>query len=139
MGMIAANGLDPASTFLVFGLFQILTGLRYGLPMPVQPLKAIAAIMITSGLPKEAMFGAGLVLGVAMTVLAVTNLITRIADLIRRRPGSGTKRARPARVDPDRVRRGLGLGLGFPGGRPRHLDSPRQPIHTSGASEHNTE
>jgi hypothetical protein len=33
MGMVVASGLDLASTLLVFGAFQVLTGLIYGLPM----------------------------------------------------------------------------------------------------------
>ncbi len=79
MGMIAVNGIDPASTLIVFGSLQILTGLVYGMPMPVQPLKAIAAIMITTGAKPELMYGAGLVLGVAMLVLSLSGGITKIA------------------------------------------------------------
>ena len=33
VGMVVAGGLDPASTFLVLGAFQMLTGLTYRLPM----------------------------------------------------------------------------------------------------------
>ena len=47
VGMILAAGLDAASVLTVFGLMQIGTALRYRMPMPVQPLKAMAA----SGLP----------------------------------------------------------------------------------------
>ncbi len=39
MGMVVAGGLDPASTVLVFGAFQGLTGLSYELPVPVQQLR----------------------------------------------------------------------------------------------------
>lgn len=81
MGMIAINQLDPASTFVIFGLLQVATGLFYGLPMPVQPLKAIATIMITTGARKELMYGAGLVLGITMVGLSISGLITRIASL----------------------------------------------------------
>jgi len=38
MGMVVAGGLDPANTVLVFGAFQVLTGLSYELPLPVQRL-----------------------------------------------------------------------------------------------------
>ena len=37
VGMVLAAGLDGASVFFMFGLLQILTGLVYGLPMPMQP------------------------------------------------------------------------------------------------------
>jgi hypothetical protein len=96
MGMIAINGIDPASTFIVFGSLQILTGLLYGVPMPVQPLKAIAAIMISTGARPELMYGAGLVLGVTMLVLSITGAITRIAAWI-----------------PQCVVRGIQFGLGM--------------------------
>ena len=42
IGMILASNLDVASVFVMFGLMQILTGVVYGLPMPMQPLKAMA-------------------------------------------------------------------------------------------------
>ncbi|RPI70836.1 MAG: hypothetical protein EHM45_24335 [Desulfobacteraceae bacterium] len=39
--------MDGANVFIVFGAFQILMGLVYGLPMPLQPLKAMAVLVIT--------------------------------------------------------------------------------------------
>jgi MFS superfamily sulfate permease-like transporter len=50
IAMIPAAGLDAASVFSLFGLAQIATGLVYGLPMPMQPLKAMAVIVITEKL-----------------------------------------------------------------------------------------
>src|SRR3990172_8263542 len=50
VSMILVSGLDVASVLIMFGLMQILTGLFYGLPMPVQPLKAMAVIVITQKL-----------------------------------------------------------------------------------------
>src|SRR5882724_9008651 len=46
VGMILAAKLDPASVLTMFGLMQLLTGLTYGLPMPAQPLKAMAVLVI---------------------------------------------------------------------------------------------
>jgi hypothetical protein len=50
VGMILVAGFDPASVLIVFGSLQILTGNLYGMPMPVQPLKAVAALVITQKL-----------------------------------------------------------------------------------------
>lgn len=50
VGIIMAAQLDSASVFTVFGIAQILTGVIYGLPMPMQPLKAMAVIVITQKL-----------------------------------------------------------------------------------------
>src|SRR3954468_1285465 len=50
VGMIAAAKLDSASTLVMFGLMQILTGTLYGMPMPAQPLKAMAVLVISQKL-----------------------------------------------------------------------------------------
>ncbi|HBG18257.1 MAG TPA: hypothetical protein DDY32_03005, partial [Desulfobulbaceae bacterium] len=46
VGMIFINKLSPSSVFLTFGLFYLVTGYYYRLPVPVQPLKAVGAIAI---------------------------------------------------------------------------------------------
>jgi hypothetical protein len=48
IGLILVTGLDAVNVFLMFGIMQILTGLIYGIPMPVQPLKLVAVIAISS-------------------------------------------------------------------------------------------
>ncbi len=96
LGMVAINGLDATSAFVMFGTFQILTALRYGLPMPVQPLKAMAAIMIATGAPPGVLFSGGLVVGAAMLILTLTGSIGRIHALL-----------------PAGVVRGIQLGLGI--------------------------
>src|SRR5258708_39739448 len=45
VGVILAAHLDSASAMILFGAMQILTALRYRIPMPVQPLKAVAALV----------------------------------------------------------------------------------------------
>ncbi len=80
---------------IVFGLGQILTGLIYGIPMPVQPLKAMATIMLAQKLSAGTLAGGGLVIGVVMLLLALSGLL----DLL-------------ARIVPGEVVRGMQLGLG---------------------------
>jgi MFS superfamily sulfate permease-like transporter len=96
VGMILAVGLDGASTFIVFGATQILMGLIYGLPMPIQPLKAMAVIVISQKIAPDVLYGGGLAIGIIMLALALTGLLTRLADFI-----------------PRSVVRGLQLGLGL--------------------------
>ena len=43
-------GLAPAGVLFGFAAFLIATGLFYGLPLPVQPMKAISAVILTGGL-----------------------------------------------------------------------------------------
>ena len=95
-GMILACGLDVTSSLVMFGAMQILTGLIYGIPMPVQPLKAMAVIMITQKLGGNILYGGGLAVGVIMLFLSVTGLIDGAAKIV-----------------PKAVIRGIQLGLGI--------------------------
>ncbi len=96
VGMILASGLDAASVLTVFGLMQIATALRYRMPMPVQPLKAMAAIVIAQELPGEVLYGGGLAIGMSMLILTATGMVEWIN-----------------RVVPKPVVRGIQFGLGL--------------------------
>jgi MFS superfamily sulfate permease-like transporter len=84
IGIILASGADSASVFVVFGLMQILTGVLYGLPMPMQPLKAMAVLVITQKLSSELLFSGGLAIGVIMLLLSACGLLDWLASLIPR-------------------------------------------------------
>jgi MFS superfamily sulfate permease-like transporter len=96
VALIVTCGLDAASVCVVFGALQITTGLLYGIPMPVQPLKAMAAIMLVERLSPGTLAGAGLVIGLVMLVLASTGLLDWLG-----------------RAVPKEVVRGIQLGLGL--------------------------
>lgn len=96
VGMIFAAGLNSASVFMVFGALQIVMGLVYGLPMPMQPLKAMAVIVIAKQVPAHVLLGGGLSIGVMMLVLTLTGGLTLLT-----------------RVIPVCVVRGIQLGLGL--------------------------
>jgi MFS superfamily sulfate permease-like transporter len=82
LAMIPAAGLDTASVFTLFGLAQILTGLAYGVPMPMQPLKAMAVIVISQRLSANVLFGGGVAIGVVMLTLAASGLLGWLARVI---------------------------------------------------------
>ncbi len=82
VSLIAVCGLDPASVLVMFGAMQVLTGLTYGIPMPVQPLKAMSVIMITQKLGGDILHAAGLVIGIIMLILSCTGLLNWIARII---------------------------------------------------------
>lgn len=94
--MILAANLNPVSVLTVFGLMQIATALRYRMPMPVQPLKAMAAIVIAQKLPAAVLYGGGLAIGICMLLLCVTGLIEWISRHV-----------------PKPVVRGIQFGLGL--------------------------
>ncbi|MBC6608705.1 transporter [Hymenobacter sp. BT188] len=82
IGIIAASNVDSASVLIMFGLMQLFSGFWYGLPMPVQPLKAFAALVIAQKLPGNVIFGGGLAIGVFMFLLSVLGLIDGLARLV---------------------------------------------------------
>jgi MFS superfamily sulfate permease-like transporter len=96
VGLVLVAKLDSASVLILFGAMQILTGLIYRMPMPVQPLKAMAALVISQKLSGNILFGAGLAIGLIMLVFALTGLIDRLARLV-----------------PKTVVRGIQFGLGL--------------------------
>ncbi|WP_460609570.1 putative sulfate/molybdate transporter [Hymenobacter terrigena] len=82
IGVIAASGIDSASVLILFGLMQVFTGLWYRMPMPVQPLKAFAALVIAQKIPGRVIFGGGLAIGISMFFLSITGLIDGLARLV---------------------------------------------------------
>src|SRR5215472_2670920 len=75
VGVILAAKLDSTSALILFGVMQIFTALRYRMPMPVQPLKAVAALVIAQNIPGNILFGGGLAIGLTMLFLTVTGLV----------------------------------------------------------------
>lgn len=96
VAMILVADLDAASVLIMFGVMQVLSALRYGIPMPVQPLKAMAAIVITHQVAPEVLYGGGLAIGVIMLILVLTGAVSWLV-----------------RVIPRPVVRGLQVGLGL--------------------------
>lgn len=81
MAMVLVNGLDGALVLVAAGLFYVGSGLYFRIPMPVQPLKAVAAISIALALPPSVIGAAGIIMGLTLIVLSWTNLISYIARL----------------------------------------------------------
>jgi MFS superfamily sulfate permease-like transporter len=82
IGVLAASGADSAGVLVMFGLMQVFSGVWYGMPMPVQPLKAFAALVIAQKIPGRVIYGGGLAIGVSMFVLSITGLIDALARLV---------------------------------------------------------
>ena len=98
IALITINGLGFTPIFLMVGLFYLLAGLYFKLPIPVQPLKVVAAIAIASPdkVTLPVMAATGIIFGAFLLFLSVTGLINHIARLF-------TKS----------VVRGIQLGLGL--------------------------
>lgn len=84
VGVTIAADLHPGTVFLLFGALQIATGLVYRLPMPVQPLKAMAAVVIAQQIGGPILAAGGLLVGVTMLALARTGALDWIARTVPR-------------------------------------------------------
>jgi len=81
IALISLNHMNPTAVFLAAGLAYILAGAYFRIPMSVQPFKAVAAIALALALPPSSIATAGLLMGVLMAVLGITNLVTVLAKL----------------------------------------------------------
>lgn len=96
LGAIAVAGLAPTPVLLGFAAFYVATALVYRLPIPVQPMKAVAAVLLTGGITGAGLAASGVMIGAVLLLLGVTGWIARLA-----------------RAVPQSVLAGLQLGLGL--------------------------
>ncbi len=98
IGLVTINGLNFSAVFLWVGLFYLVSGVYYKLPIPVQPLKLVSAIAIAfpEKISLPVISATGLLFGGALIILALTGLIDQLARLF----------TKP-------IVRGIQLGLGF--------------------------
>jgi SulP family sulfate permease len=96
VALIVKNGFNPTALFLMAGLFYVISARYFRITMPVQPLKAMSAIAIATGLSFEVINAAGIVMGIILLVISFTGLSVRLG-----------------RMFPVSVVRGIQLGLGL--------------------------
>lgn len=84
------------STLVFGGLANILTGLFFGIPLPVQPMKAIASVALVQHYNREEIASAGLFVAGAIGFLSITGLLHWFSRRI-----------------PITVIKGIQLGVGF--------------------------
>ncbi|ABM01384.1 putative sulfate/molybdate transporter [Shewanella amazonensis] len=82
LGLIALNQFSPQGIFLGFGLFACATALFYRRPIPVQPMKVIAALVIAQQLTPGMMQASAMLMGVILLVLAASGAISWLARQI---------------------------------------------------------
>jgi MFS superfamily sulfate permease-like transporter len=96
LGTIAVVGLAPLPVLVGFAAFYIATALYYRLPIPVQPMKAVAAVLLTAQFSPAELAASGVMIGAVLLVLGLTGWIARLARLV-----------------PQSVLAGLQLGIGL--------------------------
>jgi len=82
IGMILINGLSPSGLFFAVGLFYILSGMYYGITVPVQPMKVIGAYAIAMSLTASQVMASSLLIGIFLLIIGATGAITLIGRFI---------------------------------------------------------
>lgn len=83
--VVALGALTPlplAQTLLLFGVFQIVWGVYYGLPMSVEPMKALAGLAIAGAIGYGELLAAGLLAGVVLLVAGRTGTLGRLQQIV---------------------------------------------------------
>ena len=75
IGMILLNKLHATNVFVLIGLYYIVSGHYFGVPVAVQPMKVIGAYAIATGLTPTKIVSSNLWMGIVFLFLGTTGLI----------------------------------------------------------------
>jgi len=95
IAMVLFNGLNPLGLFLSIGGYYIISGIYFGITVPVQPMKVIGAYAIATAMSANQILASSLLMGIFLLIIGVTGAI----DIIRK-------------VTPKPVIRGVQLSTG---------------------------
>lgn len=79
LGLVTLNHFSPQGIFIGFGLFALFTAFFYRKPIPVQPMKVIAALVIAQELSPGMLQASGIMMGIVLLLLAYSGAISWIA------------------------------------------------------------
>ena len=81
VGYISVCGLNPAGLLVAIGMANVLTGLAYRLPMPIEPMKVIAVIAIAQQWQPSMIYSAGFAMGIIWLLFSIAGIMDRITAL----------------------------------------------------------
>jgi len=96
VGYFVVCGLDPAGLLVMMGLANITTGLIYGLPMPIEPMKVLAVAAIAQQWSPSMVYASAFAMGIVWLFFGLTGIMAWIA-----------------RITPHPVMRGIQVTLGI--------------------------
>ncbi|MBL3592004.1 MAG: putative sulfate/molybdate transporter [Synergistaceae bacterium] len=96
IGYMVVCGVPPAGLLITLGAANIVTGLVYRLPMPLQPMKVLAAAAIAQAWSPSEVQASAFAMGIVWTLFAFTGIMEAIR-----------------KVTPKPVIRGIQLALGL--------------------------
>ncbi|KAB8342943.1 hypothetical protein FH972_022539 [Carpinus fangiana] len=71
-----------SSTLVFTGLANVITGVCFGIPLPVQPMKAIAAVAIARKFKVEETASAGLFVSIVIGIASITGLLNWVGRVV---------------------------------------------------------
>ncbi|KAL5056459.1 hypothetical protein RYX36_037141 [Vicia faba] len=83
LALTLARDLNLGTSLIFNGVYNIITGIIYGVPMPVQPMKAIAAVALSDkefGVPE--IMAAGIMTGAVLFILGITGMMKLVYKFI---------------------------------------------------------
>jgi predicted benzoate:H+ symporter BenE len=96
IAVLTLGRVDPTGLLVGFGVFALAVALIYRRPVPVQPMKAVAAIIIASPFAPGVVAASGVLLGIVVLLLGMSGWIDRLARRL-----------------PDNLLQGIQVGLGL--------------------------
>ncbi|MDX1798999.1 MAG: putative sulfate/molybdate transporter [Candidatus Lokiarchaeia archaeon] len=82
IGYISIVGLNPAGIFLTLGLTNIVLGIKFNLPLPVQPQKTIGAVAIATPWTPNMVISTGFGTGIIWFILGFTKKLNKIVSKV---------------------------------------------------------
>src|SRR5919108_3347169 len=84
VALIVSNGLSATAVLLPAALLYLTAAFVYGLPIPVQPLKAFGAIAIAKGLGSDEIAAGALLMGIVFLLAGRIGLLDLLARVFPR-------------------------------------------------------
>ncbi|HDQ71056.1 MAG TPA: hypothetical protein ENN19_03050 [Chloroflexi bacterium] len=79
VGYIVVCGMNPAGFLVMMGLANIVTGLVYRLPLPIEPMKVIAVMAIAQAWSPSLVYAAGFTMGLVWLLFSAIGIVDWIA------------------------------------------------------------
>jgi SulP family sulfate permease len=84
IGLILICGLQPSGLFFAVGLSYLFTGIYYGIPVSVQPMKVIGAYAIAMGLSASQVAASGALMALFLLIIGGTGAVSLIGKYVPR-------------------------------------------------------
>ncbi len=82
IGYVSIVGLNPAGIFLTLGITNIILGIKFNLPLPVQPQKTIGTVAISKNWEPNMVISTGFGTGVIWFILGFSKKLNKIVSKV---------------------------------------------------------